>query len=510
MSKEPKPPWWQHEAAIAWALILFFPVGIYLMWKHAPWRNRFKWLWSLLAPLVAIVVLAGVFGEEQPTDAALARAGSPTATVVVGTETSTAASLVAGTPTADSSADDEVGEPPAPGGSPSAGEVQVATTTSAGLLHVYFLDVTLGDAVYIRTPGGQDIIIDGGDDPHELSLYLDQLGEPEIDLVIASHPHADHIRGLTRVVRERTVLEIWTNGESASTGVARDLDAAVAVSPGTKRVSRAGDTISLGGVNLTVLWPATLGGNTNDNSVVVRLDCGTSSFLFTGDAEANAERAMIAAGANLDIDVLKVGHHGSRTSTSAAFISATRPLIAVYQARLGNRYGHPHQEVLDRLAAASVTVYGTGVAGGTVVVSTACDGEYQVTLPGQELPSAPGAGPSTPSAPAQPTASPVPDATSAACSVTASVSNAAPTRNSTVTVSGTLTCDGAGVAGAPMVATWNYKTTTSSCSGTSNAAGLASCSRSIGSATSDFFVRLDVCFTAGGRQYCGQTGFTPE
>jgi competence protein ComEC len=409
MSKEPKPPWWQHEAAIALALILFFPLGIYLMWKHAPWRNRFKWVWSVLAPLVALVVLAGVFGEEQPTDAALARAGSPTATVVVGTETSTAASLVAGTPTADSSAtataeppDDEVGEPLAPGGSPSAGEVQVATTTSAGLLHVYFLDVTLGDAVYIRTPGGEDIIIDGGDDPHELSLYLDQLGQQEIDLVIASHPHADHIRGLTRVVRERTVLEIWTNGESASTGVARDLDAAVAVSPGTKRVSRAGDTMSLGGVNLTVLWPATLGGNTNDNSVVVRLDCGGSSFLFTGDAEANAERAMIAAGANLDIDVLKVGHHGSRTSTSAAFISATRPLIGVYQARVGNRYGHPHQEVLDRLAAANVTVYGTGAAGGTVVVSTACDGEYQVTLPGQELPTTTTAGP----APSQPEPSP--------------------------------------------------------------------------------------------------------
>ncbi len=255
------------------------------------------------------------------------------------------------------------------------------TALVRGSLAVHFLDVSLGNAVYIKTPNGQDIVIDGGNSADELSAFLDQIGDQDIDLVIASHPDADHIRGLVRVLRERSVGAIWTNGEPRDTQVYAEFAAAVNASIAVKTVSRAGDRLSLGGVGLTVLGPKALGSDSNNNSVAFRLDCGSSSFLFPGDAEFAEEREMIGTGLHMDIDVLELGHHGSRTSTSPAFLTATTPRIAVYQAESPNHYGHPHQETLDRLAQAGVQVYGTGRSHSEVLVTTACDDEFMVTPP---------------------------------------------------------------------------------------------------------------------------------
>lgn len=249
----------------------------------------------------------------------------------------------------------------------------------AGKITVYFIDVSLGDAIYIRTPTGEDILIDGGDSANEVSAFLDALGESAIDVVVPSHAHADHIRGLVRVMQERQVGAVWTNGESYTTNVYQSLTAAITASGAVKQVAKPGDTFSLGQVRFTVLAPASLTANPNNNSLVLRMDCGASSFMFTSDAEIEAERLMVASSAGLDIDVLKLGHHGSRTSTSAQLLTATTPRLAVYVARQGNQYGHPHQETLQRLAAAGVPVTGTGAAGATVVVQTACDDEFSVS-----------------------------------------------------------------------------------------------------------------------------------
>ncbi|HLF79736.1 MAG TPA: MBL fold metallo-hydrolase [Dehalococcoidia bacterium] len=279
-----------------------------------------------------------------------------------------------------SSQEEEASE--ASGASPSSADGTGSLTPVAaivGRLDVYFFDVSLGDAIYIRTPTGEDVVIDGGDSRNELSTFLDQLGETAIDVVVASHPHADHIGGLPRLVNERQVGQVWDNGEPYTTQVFKDLASAIAGKGVPEHSGKVGDSFTVGGVKFTVLGPLSIGRNINDNSLVIRADCGSSSFLFAGDAEFDSDSKMVASGEDLDVDVLKLGHHGSRTSTSTQLIAATTPRLAIYQARVGNQFGHPHQETLDRLAAAHVPTFGTGAAGGTVVVSTACDDVFSVS-----------------------------------------------------------------------------------------------------------------------------------
>ena len=203
------------------------------------------------------------------------------------------------------------------------------------------------------------MVIDGGNNRDELADYLLGIGEAEIDIVVASHPDADHIRGLIRIVEEFSPEEIWVNGEARATSVAQEFDTAAAASGATVEVGRRGDFLQLGTLTIQVLHPVVLGSDSNDNSLVLRLDSGESSGLLTGDLEAAGEAELIAAGVELDIDLLKVGHHGSRSSTSAPFLAATTPDLAVYSALEGNRFGHPHAETLRRLEDAGVATFGT-------------------------------------------------------------------------------------------------------------------------------------------------------
>jgi len=386
-------------------------LGTLLSWLGSYWRwttDGSKWRLGagIGGPILALLILiAAVSGGDQgagSTGSRAERTASPPRATVTATATPPS-----------SAAEEEAAED---SGSPSGAAASAplpAVEPGQGQLVVYFIDVSLGDAIYVRTPSGEDLIIDGGDSRNELSAFLDQLGETALDVVIASHPHADHIGGLPRVVSERHIGTVWTNGETYTTNLYRDLEAAITASGATRHVGKVGDAFTLGGVTFAFLAPARLGSNINDNSLVVRMDCGPSSFLFTGDAETGAENEMIVTGQNLDVDVLKIGHHGSRTSTSSQFILATSPRLAIYQARPGNQYGHPHQETLSRLAAAGVPTFGTGAAGGTVVVATACDDQFSVspqfggfaTIPApaasQPSPSAGGGG-----APIEPTAPP--------------------------------------------------------------------------------------------------------
>ncbi len=167
---------------------------------------------------------------------------------------------------------------------------------------------------------------------------------------------------------------------------------------------------------------------------------------------------------------------GRRFSRKA--LTASRCSAELARRRVGNQYGHPHQETLDRLAAAGVATYGTGVAQSEVVVTTACDDQFTVTPP-QAL-NAAGTPPAAPAPSAPPAVSapapvaPPPPPASVGCSVSATVSNASPTKGSTVTVYGALNCGGALIVGVSMTATWHYKTTTSSCAGVSGPTGTAS------------------------------------
>ncbi len=227
---------------------------------------------------------------------------------------------------------------------------------------VYFIDIGQGDATLIRASNGETLLIDGGRSKTRIRERLTNLGITDLDAILATHPDSDHIAGLVEVFDLYEVERFYWNGQVHDTQTYRDLMAAAEAEGAAITISRRGDTIPLGGLSLQVLHPSSLSGDSNIDSIVVLLSCGTVEILLTGDAEIASEEEMLAAAVLVDIEILRVGHHGSRTSTSAAFLTATSPEIGVISAGLDNQYGHPHQEVVDRLTAAGVELWYTDIS----------------------------------------------------------------------------------------------------------------------------------------------------
>ena len=245
-----------------------------------------------------------------------------------------------------------------------------------GEMYVHFIDVGQGDAILIETDN-VTILIDGGvRSAGEIVVqYLVQRGIRELDLVIGTHPHADHIGGLIEVLRNFKVHSVIDAGVPHTTITFDDYLTEIEKQVATGHCSYEtpqGQVVTAGALTLTVLGPGRDLGSLNDNSVVARVDFGRTSFLFTGDAERASEEHLLSLGVNLGADVLKVGHHGSRTSTTPAFLQAVSPAHAVIQVGEGNRYGHPNEEVLQRLVSAGVSIYRTDQHGTVVFAS---DGE---------------------------------------------------------------------------------------------------------------------------------------
>lgn len=224
-----------------------------------------------------------------------------------------------------------------------------------GLLTVAFLDVGQGDAVFIEAPNGNQMLIDGGPGTAVLSPLSEMMPfyDRTIDVVLATHPDADHIGGLPEVLRRYDVDTFLDPGVSSDTGVYQALVQSIGLAGVEYVVARSGMTIGLGGgVILEILFPNRdmEGADTNDASIVAKLIYGNTSFLLTGDSPQKIEKYLVSIdGKNLDVDVLKAGHHGSKTSTSAAFLGYTSPDYAIISAGKNNRYGHPHEEVMARL-----------------------------------------------------------------------------------------------------------------------------------------------------------------
>ena len=246
-----------------------------------------------------------------------------------------------------------------------------------GLLKVYFLDVGQGDAMFIEAPNGNQVLIDGGPDGKVLSELGKVMSfyDRDIDLVALSHPQEDHAAGLIEVLKKYDVKNIlWAEGEYNSPifGAWRE---AVKEESADEIDAVAGKTIDLGaGAILTILFPAasTAGSfvkNPNDNSVVIMLEYKEKRFLFTGDAESATERKLVGMGTDLKADVLKVGHHGSNTSTTEGFLSEIKPQVAVIEVGAKNRYGHPRKEVLGRLEKNGIKYYRTDTDGTVEIVS---------------------------------------------------------------------------------------------------------------------------------------------
>jgi competence protein ComEC len=232
-----------------------------------------------------------------------------------------------------------------------------------GRLHLLMLDVGQGDAILVHAPDGATLLVDGGPDP---DLAVRRLGEAlpfwqrTIDVVIMTHPHEDHVAGLVPALERYRVSTILEPGRDYGNPTYATFRALAASEPGAANLlARAGMVLALGATTrLTILYPSEADaeaplpeGDINNASVVALLADGSFRALLTGDAEAPVEARLLARGQAMPVDVLKVGHHGSDSSSTPTFLAAVRPRLALISAGAGNEYGHPHQITLEHLAA---------------------------------------------------------------------------------------------------------------------------------------------------------------
>ena len=254
-------------------------------------------------------------------------------------------------------------------------------------LQVYFLDVGQGDSTLVICDG-ESMIIDGGPASASEFLYAfirDTLKLEHMDFVISTHPHEDHVGGISAVLNAVPVdlilspLTEWNSKKFESMKSLASKQGAPIIVPDE------GDTLQLGGATVTVLhcWPqAGTYTTTNDTSIVVRIDYGETSIIVTGDAEYTSEYMMIDSGLPLKADVLRVGHHGSYTSTTQEFLEAVGPQFAVISCGKGNDYGHPHQVTLNKLA--GIELYRTDLQGTVLCVSDGHNIRFTVEKETQE------------------------------------------------------------------------------------------------------------------------------
>ena len=266
---------------------------------------------------------------------------------------------------------------PSFGGLPDPLRQDTPTTLAEGSVEVHFIDVGQGESILILAPE-KTVLIDGGDNGQGPTVlrYLSARGVRSIDILIATHPHADHIGGLIDVVQQlpiSTVImpevpdDLVPTTRTYTNFLMALLESGLSITPAV-----AGEVHDLGGgAALTILAPVRDYSRLNDMSVVSRLEFGEISFLFTGDIEIAAEHDLATAG-GIRSDVLNLAHHGSRTSTTQIFLDAVNPSIAVIACGLDNPHGHPHRTVMERLEAMDIHILRTDFDGSIVIVT---DGE---------------------------------------------------------------------------------------------------------------------------------------
>lgn len=239
-------------------------------------------------------------------------------------------------------------------------------------LSVHFIDVGQADATLFQYGGGKDsynILFDTGDwRGNQVVDYLNAQQVSTIDLVIVSHPDADHIGQLAKVMDAFDVGEVWLSGNESSSQIFQQAIEAVLASDADYYEPRAGDHFAIGPLEIDILYPESISGKSNEESIAALFTYGAVKLLLTGDAGRSEENYM-RNHFDVEADILHLGHHGSKTSSDPAFIDAVSPSIAVYSAGAGNSYGHPSPEVVATIEERDIELYGTD-SHGTITITT--------------------------------------------------------------------------------------------------------------------------------------------
>lgn len=263
--------------------------------------------------------------------------------------------------------------PESPGSLPVSGVVSETTAQSgqetagvseSGSFTIHFIDVGQADSALV-TCDGHSMLIDGGnaDDSNLVYSVLQRETNRHLDYVVGTHAHEDHIGGLSGAFEADTADVTFCPVTEYDSKAFRNFKTRADERGGGITIPAVGDTFTLGEASVTVVAVNSVPEDTNNTSIVIRIVYGDTSFLFTGDAEQETEEKILESGQNIESTVLKVGHHGSSTSTSQAFLDAVSPTYAVISCGKDNSYGHPHSETLAKLASAGVEVLRTDELG---------------------------------------------------------------------------------------------------------------------------------------------------
>ena len=255
-----------------------------------------------------------------------------------------------------------------PGGSadvvPNPSSAAAAVDTVEAPFEMHFIDVGQALSVLVECDG-QYMLYDGGnvDDGSLVVSYLQSQGVEQLEYVFCSHAHEDHVGGLAAALAYFPAYHVYSPVTEASTKCFKDFVKYTQQQGLQVEGPAVGTTWPLGGATVTMVGPVAQYSDTNDTSIVLRIEYGSTSFLLTGDMEKTAETDLVNSGVNLRADVLQVGHHGSSTSTGYLFLNSVLPEMAVISCGVNNKYGHPHEETLSILRDAGVDVYRTDLQG---------------------------------------------------------------------------------------------------------------------------------------------------
>jgi competence protein ComEC len=347
-TKRTKQPW--YKIWWVWAIV----VGVMLIGLIVNGGNK-QPAHTTPAPTISVILEKS---EPTSTNAVSLKPSEPSPTKAVSLKPSELSPTATATQTIEPTTESDASESPD------------LSTEVSGELTVHFIDVGQADSIFIELPNAQSILIDAGNnaDGDDIVRYIKKKGYDRIDYVVGTHPHEDHIGGMDNVVESFDIGTIYMPKASSNTRTFEDLLNAISNKGLSVTTAKAGVSIlDTSNLQISILAPNSTGyDDINDYSAVVKLVYGNASFLFMGDAEEISEREIKS---DVDVDVLKVGHHGSSSSTSSSFLKKVTPQYAVISVGKDNSYAHPAKATLDKLKSAGAKIYRTDL-NGTVIIST--------------------------------------------------------------------------------------------------------------------------------------------